>query len=139
MSLYLKWISCRQHIVRSFFLFKSLLNLLQYCFCFMFWFFGHEACVILALQRGIEPIPPALEGEVLTTGQPGKSLVGSCSLIPSDNLYLLFGAMRPLMFKVIIDRSERIPYLLLFCTCCLCFLFLFLPSILFPLCGVFFF
>ena len=23
------------------FFFKSLLNLLQYCFCFMFWFFGH--------------------------------------------------------------------------------------------------
>ena len=23
--------------------FKSLLNLLQYCFCFWFWFFGHEA------------------------------------------------------------------------------------------------
>ena len=22
---------------------KSLLNLLQYCFCFMFWFFGHKA------------------------------------------------------------------------------------------------
>ena len=29
---------------------KSLLNLLQYCFCFMFWFFGHEACGILAPQ-----------------------------------------------------------------------------------------
>ena len=28
---------------------KSLLNLLQYCFCFfMFWFFGREACGILA-------------------------------------------------------------------------------------------
>ena len=26
---------------------KSLLFLLQYCFCFMFWFFGCEACVIL--------------------------------------------------------------------------------------------
>ena len=54
---------------------KSLLNLLQYCFCIMFWFFGHEACGILAPRPGIEPSPSALEGEVLTTGPPGKSLV----------------------------------------------------------------
>ena len=53
---------------------KSLLNLLQYCFCFMFWFFVHEACGILAPQPGIEPTPAALEGEVLTTVPPGKSL-----------------------------------------------------------------
>ena len=53
---------------------KSLLNLLQYCFCFMFWFFGREACGILAPRPGIKPTPPALEGEVLTTGPPGTSL-----------------------------------------------------------------
>ena len=52
---------------------KSLLNLLQYCFCFMFWFFGPEACGILAPRTGIEPTPPALEGKVLATGPPGKS------------------------------------------------------------------
>ena len=40
----------------------------------MFWFFGHEACGILAFQPGIEPTPPTLKGEVLTTGPPGKSL-----------------------------------------------------------------
>ena len=39
----------------------------------MFCFFGHEAYSILAPQPGIEPTPPALEGEVLTTGRPGKS------------------------------------------------------------------
>ena len=39
----------------------------------MFWFFGPEACGILAPRPGIEPAPPALEGEVLTTGPPGKS------------------------------------------------------------------
>ena len=27
---------------------KSFLNLLQYCFCFMFWFFGPEVCRILS-------------------------------------------------------------------------------------------
>ena len=31
---------------------------------FMFWFFGHKACGILASQPGTEPTPPALEGEV---------------------------------------------------------------------------
>ena len=40
----------------------------------MFWFFGHEACGILAPQPGIKPAPRALEGEVFTTGPPGKSL-----------------------------------------------------------------
>ena len=35
--------------------FKSLLNLLQYYFCFTFWFFDHEACGILTLQPGLEP------------------------------------------------------------------------------------
>ena len=59
--------------------FKSLLNLLRYCFRFMFWFFGCEACGILAPQPGIESRPPALEGEVLTTGPPGKSPIYSSS------------------------------------------------------------
>ena len=53
--------------------YKSLVNLLQYCFCFMFWFFGHEARGILAPRPGIKHAPPTLEGEVLITGPPGKS------------------------------------------------------------------
>ena len=40
-----------------------------------FGFVGCEAWGILALQLGIKPTPPALEGEVLTTGPPGKSLI----------------------------------------------------------------
>ena len=40
----------------------------------MFWFFGHEACGILATPPGIEPTPPALEVKVLTTEPSGKSL-----------------------------------------------------------------
>ena len=36
-------------------------------------FFGHEACGIPAPQPRIKHVPPALEGEVLTTGLPGKS------------------------------------------------------------------
>ena len=42
----------------------------------MFWFFGREVHGILALQPRIEPAPPALDGEVLTTGPPGKALTG---------------------------------------------------------------
>ena len=54
-------------------IFLSLLNLLPYCFCFMFCFFGHEACGILVPWPGVEPMPSALEGKVLTTEPPGKS------------------------------------------------------------------
>ena len=39
----------------------------------MFWFIGCEAHGILAPPPGIELAPPVLEGEVLTTGPPGKS------------------------------------------------------------------
>ena len=52
---------------------KSLLNFLQYYFCFMLWFFGPEACGILAPQPGIEHALLRLEGEILPTGPPGKS------------------------------------------------------------------
>ena len=51
----------------------SLLNFLQYCFCFTMCFFGCEICGILAPQPGIEPVPPALEGRFLTTRPPWKS------------------------------------------------------------------
>ena len=40
----------------------------------MFGFIGHEACGILALHPGTEPVFSALEGDVLTTGLPGKFL-----------------------------------------------------------------
>ena len=48
------------------------MNLLQYCFCSVFWFFGCEACVS-APQPGIKLSLPALEGEVLTTEPPGRA------------------------------------------------------------------
>ena len=60
------------------FFFKSLLNLLQYCFCFMFWFFGTMACGILVPEPEIQPVSPAMAGGVLTTGLPGKSLCSIC-------------------------------------------------------------
>ena len=51
------------------------MNLLQHRFCcFMLWFSGCKACGILVPQPGTTCSCPALEGEVLTTGPPGKSL-----------------------------------------------------------------
>ena len=46
---------------------KSLLNQLQYRFCFVFWFSDCEACGILAARQGIKPTLPILKSEVLTT------------------------------------------------------------------------
>jgi len=37
-------------------------------------FWPHKACGVFTPQPGIKPTPLALEGEVLTTGQPWKSL-----------------------------------------------------------------
>ena len=39
----------------------------------MFWYFGQETCGILTSWPGIELVPPALVGEALITGLPGKS------------------------------------------------------------------
>ena len=49
------------------------MNFLQYIF-FNILVFGHKACGILVPRWGIESVPPALEGEVLTTGPLKKSL-----------------------------------------------------------------
>ena len=49
------------------------------------WFFGCEACGLLGPWPGIEPVPCALEGKVLTTGLPGKSLSFLCALELSSN------------------------------------------------------
>ena len=50
----------------------------------MFWFLGPGACGILAPQPGIEPTPPALEGEVLnhwTTREVPKLHLKNCTKI----------------------------------------------------------
>ena len=48
--------------------YEVFIELVQHCF-----YFGHEACGILALQLGIDPTFPALESKVITIGLPGKS------------------------------------------------------------------
>ena len=50
----------------------------------MFWYFGQEACEILAPWPGVEPTPPALESEVLGTGLQGKSRLFPFSLYTVD-------------------------------------------------------
>ena len=52
---------------------KIFINFLQYGFL-CFGIFGQETCGILAPWPGIKFTPAALEGEVITTGLPGKSL-----------------------------------------------------------------
>ena len=52
---------------------KSLLICYSIASLFLFSFCGHEACVILAPQQGMDLIPLGLEGKVLTIGLQGKS------------------------------------------------------------------
>ena len=37
-------------------IFKSVLNLSQYCFCSLFWLFVRKACGVLAHQLEMEPV-----------------------------------------------------------------------------------
>ena len=74
--------SDRSELLRHTHLFlKSLLNLLQCCFCFMFWDFGPGAYGILAPQPVIEPAPSALEGEVLAREVPVIVFLRECQNI----------------------------------------------------------
>ena len=54
------------------FFFKSLLNLLQYCFYFMFCFLSTGGIWNFSSSTRDRTCTPALEGKVLTTGLPGK-------------------------------------------------------------------
>ena len=54
-------------------IFKVFIEFVTMLLLFYVLVFWPEACGILAPQPGTEPAPPALEGEVLTTGPPGTS------------------------------------------------------------------
>ena len=64
---------------------KSLLNLLQHCFCFvsLFWLFDWQAHEILSPCLEIQ-LPPCVLEEVLTTGPPGKSLAFSFDIFSNS-------------------------------------------------------
>ena len=53
---------------------------------FLFYFLVFLECGVLAPRLGIEPTPSALEGEVLTTGLPKKSLQET--FYPNNVLFL---------------------------------------------------
>ena len=79
---------------------ESVTILLLFCLL-AFW---QEAWEILAPRPGIEPAPPALEGEILTTGPPGNPALNinsfytsvKCSLFSLFfSSYLSVAALRP--------------------------------------------
>ena len=85
----------------------------------MFWFFGHEACGVLAPQLGIEPAPLALEGKVLTTEPPGKSPGGigeahmyAFLVFVYVGVYVIPGSFDENMFPF---SSDLLPIFLLDC------------------------
>ena len=88
--------------------FKSLLNLSQCCFCFMFWFFGHQAFGILTPWPGIKPTPSALEGRVLTGGLPGKSLMICLDMY--NSLHLKHGC--PISILLLTECKTSVIWLL---------------------------
>ena len=65
-QLLIRQITSMQWFSKIFFLcglfLTSLLNLLQYCFCFVFGFFGWEACGTLLPWPGVEPFQPLCIG-----------------------------------------------------------------------------
>ena len=81
----------------------------------MFYFFGHKACGILAPQPGIKPTSSALEGEVLTTGPPGKPLGGPSNVSPKgthEDFCLKSPKVQPFprtMTEVIHDHGHHVP------------------------------
>ena len=83
---------------------------------YVLFFFSCKSCGILAPQPGIEPTPPALEGEVLISGPPGRSLEWPHILKLNRESLLLFikdcdYCIGPLMYKVqswsLLEEVER--------------------------------
>ena len=71
-------------LILSIFIFcKAFIEFATILLLFYVLVFGRKACGILAPPPGIKPASPALEGEVLTTGLPGKSCL--CFEVPVSN------------------------------------------------------
>ena len=52
------------HFIKVFLIWTIFKVFICYNIASLLWFFGQEACGILALQPGIEPVPPELKGKV---------------------------------------------------------------------------
>ena len=74
-SMHCLWISFFKFVFLMLAILKSVLTSLQFASCFIFWFWDHKACGILAPTPRIKPAAPVWEGKVFTTGHPGKSLI----------------------------------------------------------------
>ena len=75
---------------------------LLFLFYGMFVCFEHKLCGTLAPWPGIEPAPPALEGEVLPTGPLGKSLelfLFNPHYVPDITLRVLLHSLSGLLFS----------------------------------------
>ena len=75
----------------------------------MLWCFGHEACGILPPQSGPGPTHPALEGEVLTTGLPGKSPVELKFSILETTLVIYVCLESYFMYISVLGGQKAIP------------------------------
>ena len=59
---------------------KYWLNLLQYCFCFMLWFFAYKVYGIFSSPARDQAHTPSLEGKVLSVGPPAAAAAKSLQL-----------------------------------------------------------
>jgi len=71
---------------------KVFIEFVSILLLFIFWFFGYEACGVLAPWPGMEPTPPALEGKVLNSRVPP----GTSQEVPSSACFELQGPSRDL-------------------------------------------
>ena len=93
----------------------------------MFWFFGPEPCGILIHWPGIEPAPPAFEGEVSTTGPPGESrycIVYKLKVCGNSELSKCIGAIFPTAFAHFLSLCHILVILAIFKTFSLSFYWL---------------
>ena len=76
------------------------MDLLQYCFCFLFWYFGCEAHGISAPPPGIKAASCTLGDKVFAPGLPGKFLTGC----------LLFSCLSVVVVVQSLSRVQATPW-----------------------------
>ena len=87
----------------------------------MFWFFDCVACGSLAPWSWIDNAPSVLKGEVLTTGQPGESLISlilnlwlltsdDSLVLPNNNFIISFSQGLFHIFSILILFPDTLPH-----------------------------
>ena len=92
------------HFLKVFTEFVTILVL----FLMGFWYFGHEACGILAPRPGTKPLTSAVEGQVLAAGPPWKLLesLSECALCKPSSKPDLRGDRGPQKGPVGVPRAR---------------------------------